>query len=187
MLVQNQMFRFPLVTETRNLPTYLQAPSQAELNALPMTLPQFGTSAQQAAARNPILGPLGFASNITWFPPTGNSEYHGLATQLTRRFSRGMSINIAHTWSHNIDDSTATHNSTALTPRRAQDFMNMRADKSNSALTGARLTFNDLRTAVDARHASNQPPEPVGNWRWVGTYTYESPEFVTVQSGVIPI
>jgi len=23
----------------------------------------------------------------------------------------------------------------------------------------------------------------VGNWRWVGTYTYESPEFVTVQSG----
>ena len=73
LLVQNQMFRFPLVTETRNLPTYLQAPSQAELNALPMTLPQFGTSAQQAAARNPILGPLGFASNITWFPPTGNS------------------------------------------------------------------------------------------------------------------
>ena len=29
LLVQNQMFRFPLVTETRNLPTYLQAPSQA--------------------------------------------------------------------------------------------------------------------------------------------------------------
>ena len=31
LLVQNQMFRFPLVTETRNLPTYLQAPSQAEV------------------------------------------------------------------------------------------------------------------------------------------------------------
>jgi len=23
----------------------------------------------------------------------------------------------------------------------------------------------------------------LGNWRWIGTYTYESPEYVTVQSG----
>src|SRR5207302_718543 len=23
----------------------------------------------------------------------------------------------------------------------------------------------------------------VGNWRWVGTYTYETPEYVTVQTG----
>jgi carboxypeptidase family protein len=186
LLVQNQMFRFPLVTSTRNLPTYMQAPTQAQLDALAMTLPQFGTSAQQALARNPVLGPLGFSSNITWFPPTGNSEYHGLATQLTRRFSRGMSMMVAHTWSHNIDDSTATHNSTALTPRRAQDFMNMSAEKSDSALDRRhRLTFNWTYEPQWMKDSSNWAARNLlGNWRWIGTYTYESPEFVTVQSGV---
>jgi len=185
LLAQNQMFRFPLVTDSLNLPTYLQAPTQSQLDALPLTLPQFGNAAQQAAARNPILGPLGFASNITWFPPIGNSEYHGLATQLTRRFSRGMSMMIAHTWSHNIDDSTATHFSTYLTPRRGQDFMNMRADKSNSALDRRhRLTFNWTYEPQWMKNASNWAARNLlGNWRWIGTYTYESPEFVTVQSG----
>ena len=152
--------------------------------ALPLTLPQM--QALGASVQNPILGPLGFVSNITWWPPIGNSEYHGLATQLTRRFTRGLQLIISHTWSHNIDDSTATHFSTYLTPRREQDFMNLRPDKSNSALDRRhRLSFNWTYEPQWMKDSSNWAAKNlIGNWRWTGTYTYESPEYVTVQSGV---
>jgi hypothetical protein len=184
LLVQNQMFRFPLTTPTQNLPTYFARPSQAALDALPLTLAQMQANA--AARRNPILGPQGFASTITWWPPIGNSEYHGLATQLTRRFARGLQLIVSHTWSHNIDDSTATHFSTYLTPRREQDFMNLRPDKSASALDRRhRLTFNWTYEPSWMQGSSSWAARNlIGNWRWTGTYTYESPEYVTVQSGV---
>jgi len=180
LLVQNQMFRFAPVQADRTLPTYLSRPSQAALDASTLTLAQL-----QAISRNPVLGPLGFTSNITWWPPIGNSFYHGLATQVTKRMSRGLQFVGAYTWSHNIDDSTATHFSTFLTPRREQDFMNLRNDKANSALDRRhRLTLSwtyDSQWMNDA--TSWFARNLIGNWRFVGTYTYESPEFVTVQSG----
>ena len=63
------------------------------------------------------------------------SSYHGLALQLNRRFSNGLQFQGAYTWSHLIDNSTADFNTTALTPRRAQDFQNLTADK---AILGSR-------------------------------------------------
>ena len=181
LLVQNRMFRLPKVTSDRNLPTYLSAPSQSTLNALPWTLAQI-----QAFSNNPILGPLGFTSNITSWPPIGNSFYHGLATQVNRRFSKGLSAIVSYTWSHNIDDSTATHFSTWLTPRREQDFVNLRPDKAASALDRRhRLTLNWVYETPWMKDASNWAAKNViGNWRWTTSYTYESPEFATAQSGV---
>jgi hypothetical protein len=134
---------------------------------------------------NPILGPLGFTSTITWWPPIGNSFYHGFATQLTRRFSGGLYFVGAYTWSHNIDDSTATHFSTFLTPRREQDFLNLRNDKASSALDRRhRLTLSwDYQSQWLSNASSWFAKNVLGNWRFTGTYTYESPEFVTVQSG----
>ena len=183
LLVQNQMFRFAPIQPRNSLPTFLTPPSQATLDALPLTLQQLQGTA--GAARNPILGPRGFTSTITWWPPIGNSFYHGLATQVTRRFSRGIQFVGAYTWSHNIDDSTATHFTTFLTPRREQDFMNLRSDKAASALDRRhRLTFSWTYEPQWFKDASSWAMKNiVGNWRWVGTYTYESPEFVTVQSG----
>jgi hypothetical protein len=183
LLVQNQMLRVAPVQPDRSLPTYLNRPSQAALNALPLTLEQLQNNI--TAVRNPILGPRGFASTITWWPPAGNSSYHGLATQVTRRFSRGLQFIGAHTWSHNIDDSTATHFSTFLTPRRQQDFLNLRQDRSSSALDRRhRLTLSWNYEPQWMRTASSWISRNLlGNWRWTGTYTYESPEFVTAQSG----
>jgi hypothetical protein len=183
LLVQNQMFRFAPVQPNNSLPTYLTRPSQAALDALPLTLQQLQSTA--GAVRNPVLGPLGFTSNITWWPPIGNSFYHGLATQVTRRFSRGLQFVGAYTWSHNIDDSTATHFTTFLTPRREQDFENLRNDRSVSALDRRhRLTFSWNYEPQWYKDASSWAMKNiVGNWRWTGTYTYESPEYVTVQSG----
>jgi hypothetical protein len=180
LLVQQQINKYPTVTPTRSLPTYLQAPSQAQLDALPLTLDDL-----QAADNNPVYGPLGFLSNITAWPPVGNSVYHGLALQLNRRFAHGFQMVSSYTWSHNIDDSTATHFSTELTPRRAQDFQNLRAERASSALDRRhRLTINGLWEMPQFSHSTNWfAKNLIGNWRWVGTYTYESPEYVTAQSG----
>jgi outer membrane receptor protein involved in Fe transport len=181
LLVQEQINKYPRVTPTRFLPTYLQAPSQAQLDALPLTLGDI-----KAVSNNPIYGPLGFLSNITAWPPIGNSSYHGLALQLNRRFASGFQMVGAYTWSHNIDDSTATHFSTELTPRRPQDFQNLRPDRASSALDRRqRLTITGLWEMPQFSHSSSWIAKNViGNWRWVGTYTYESPEYVEAQSGL---
>jgi hypothetical protein len=101
------------VTATRNLPTYLQAPTQAQLDSLPLTLAQL----QAINPFDPAFYNAGFTTYITGRPPIGNSSYHGMALQLNRRFAKGFSTIASYTWSHNIDDSTATHFSTLLTPR----------------------------------------------------------------------
>jgi hypothetical protein len=180
MLVQNQFDRIAPVQPGHSLPTYLQAPTQTTLDALPLTLAQL-----QAQGSNPIMGPNGFTSKITWWAPIGNSAYHGLATQITKRMSRGIQFVGAYTWSHNEDNSTATHFTTYLTPRREMDFQNLRQDWSASALDRRhRLTFNWIYDSQWFKESSSWfTKNLIGNWRWVGTYTYESPEYVTAQSG----
>src|SRR5207247_10687773 len=115
LLVQNQMFRFAPVQPGHSLSTYLTAPSQATLDALPLTLAQLQNNL--TAARNPVLGPYGFASTITWLAPLGKSMYHGLAAQSTRRFSRPFQCVETSTWSHTIHDGLVTHYQTFLTLR----------------------------------------------------------------------
>jgi hypothetical protein len=181
LLVQQQINKFSPVTPTRFLPTYLQAPSQAQLNALPLTLDDL-----QAVSNNPIYGPLGFLGNITAWPPIGNSIYHGLALQLNRRFANGFQMVGSYTWSHNIDDSTATHFSTYLTPRRPQDFQDLRPERASSALDRRhRLTINGLWEVPFFSHSTSwMARNLIGNWRLVSTYTYESPEYAEAQSGL---
>ena len=181
LLVQQQINKYPKVTPTRFLPTYLQTPSQAQLDALPLTLDDFDN-----VSNNPLYGPLGFTSNITAWPPVGNSIYHGLAVQLNRRFAHGFQMVGSYTWSHNIDDSTATHFSTYLTPRRPQDFQNLSPERASSALDRRqRLTISGLWEMPFFKPSNSwMARNLLGNWRLVSTYTYESPEYVDAQSGI---
>ena len=180
LLVQEQLNKVAKVTQDRYLPTYLQAPSQSALDGLPWTL-----GGIKAFSNNPVYGPLGFLSNITAWPPVGNSVYHGLATQLNRRFARGFEMIGSYTWSHNIDDSTATHFATYLTPRRPQDFQNLRPDRASSALDRRqRLTLSGLWELPYFSHANSwMARNLIGNWRFVSSFTYETPEWVEAQSG----
>ena len=183
LLAQNQLNKQNAVDATHFLPTYLSAPSQTELNGLSNTL----AGLQARSKLVPAYANAGFnGSNITGFMPWSDSSYHGLATQLTRRFARGFQGTAAYTWSHNIDDATATHFSTLLSPRRPQDFQNLSADRSNSPLDRRhRLTVNWLWEMPYLAHSSSWAAKNlIGNWRFVGTYTAESGEWVTAQSAV---
>jgi hypothetical protein len=180
--VQQRINKRAPVTAANSLPTFLTAPSQATLDSLPTTLAQL----QSISNLVPAFAAAGFTNPaFVEDSPVGNSTYHGLAAQLNRRFSNNLQFQGAYTWSHLIDDSTADFNTTALTPRRAQDFQNLRADKSTSALDRRqRLSFAAYYESPWFRKSNWMMKNIVGNWTFAPIYTVESGESMTVQSAV---
>ncbi len=178
--IQTRLNKQAVVTPTHNLPTYLTPPSQATLDALPLTLDQISSESNL----RPQFQAAGFTNGgFVYNNPAGNSTYHGWATQLTRRFSDGLQFQAAYTWSHLIDDSTADFFTTLLTPRRPQDFQNLRNDRSNSALDRRhRITVAALYEMPWFKHSNWYAKNLIGNWNVAPIYTYETPEYVTVQS-----
>ena len=176
----------PVVSANRSLPTYLQRPSQGELDGLGLTLDDLTNEFNAGGFFLPEFLDAGFENLIFAFPNRGNSVYHGLATEVTRRYANGLLFKGAYTWSHNIDDSTADLFSTLLSPRRPQDFQNMRAERSTSFLDRRqRFTFNWVYDAPWMKsHQHWLARNLVGNWIFSGTYTAESPQYATVQSGL---
>lgn len=178
-----------IVTPQNGIPTYLQAPSQATLNASPNSYDPspagLGTLNQ---LQNANLEPAnfvnaGFGSAITAFIPAGWSTYHALQSNLTRRFSNGLTFQAAYTWSHTIDNSTADFHTSDITPRRPENFFNFAADKSNSALDHAqRFTLAMVYDLPYFKNGSWFMKNVVGNWQFSPVYTYESGEWVTVQA-----
>ncbi len=181
LLFQNQINRAPLVTPSTNLPLFYSQPSAATLNGLSLTLAQLQAS---SSIRNNLLYNSGYQSTITGYLPIGNSSYEGLATELSKRFSDHFLFKGSYTWSHLIDDSTAEVNSTTLSPRRAQDFQNLRAERASSALDRRqRFTFTSIYELPKLVKADNWIAKNViGNWQVSGVYTYEAPEWGTPQS-----
>ena len=92
----------------------------------------------------------------------------------------------SYTLSHNIDDSTDLVFATLLTPRRPQDFLHLANDRSSSALDRRhRFTFSTIYDVPWFKNSSNWfTKNIVGNWSVNGTYTFESPEYAAVQSGI---
>jgi hypothetical protein len=177
--VQQRMNISSPVTSANALPTFFSEPTAGQLGGLTRTLGDIPTDnvlPQFAAA--------GFLNGIVENAPIGNSSYNGLALELRRRFSKGLQLIGAYTWSHNIDDSTADFFTTVLTPRRAQDFQNLRAERSSSALDRRhRLTVTALYDVPFFKGNHNWfTKNLLGNWEIAPIYTYESPEYATVQS-----
>lgn len=183
LLFQTQLNRIAIVTPDHQLPTFLQAPSQSALDALPLNLA--GLTAERNARGN-IFAQHGFTSVITAYVPTGNSTYHGLALDLNRRFSKNLLLKAGYTWSHAIDDSTAEVNSTAITPRRPQDFFNRDAEKASSLLDRRqRFVFSWLYETPWFSGSSNWALKHVlGGYQFSGTYSAEAGEWATPQSAV---
>lgn len=185
---QSRLNIYPLVSPSNYIPTFFANPGAATFASLGRTLNDVenyivpgGTPDQPFNS----LASLGSANNITGYAPQSSSLYNGLALQLNRRFSNGLQFIAAYTWSHLEDNATATNFSTYLTPRRAQDFQDMHAEWSNSALDHRqRFTFSPVYEFQPFQNGNWFVKNIVGNWNISGTYTYETPEYATAQSGL---
>jgi hypothetical protein len=180
--VQARLNRQTQTSLSQYLPTYTTAPSQAQLNSLPFTLDQI----QANPSYVPAYANAGFnGSNVVGFMNYGASNYNGLQTQFSRNFTNGLQFQVAWTWSHAFDNSTADVFSTYLTPRRAQDFQNFASDWSTSALDRRhRVTVEAIYDLPFFKNSSWLMKNVVGNWQFSPIYTFESPEYATVQSGL---
>lgn len=134
----------------------------------------------------PTWANAGFTGKITSYQPWSSSNYNGLVTNLTRRFERGLQMNLSYTWSKTMDDATAEVFATVLTPRRPQDSQCVKCDYGRSALD--RTHRVSLEAFWDLPYYKNSNSflmrNVVGNWKIVPIYTYESPEYATALSGV---
>jgi hypothetical protein len=195
--VQSRINRQSLVSNTPEtattgfLPTYLQAPSQATLNALPLALcvpDASGACVSGLQSRSSLLpqyANAGLARSITADLPIGGSNYHGLESSLQRRFSNGLTFQAAYTYSRTIDNSTADFFTTSLTPRRPQDFQDIGADRSVSPLSRThRFTLAAVYDLPFFKSGNWLMKNVVGNWAFSPIYTYESSQWADVQSAL---
>jgi hypothetical protein len=184
---QTQLNYNPLVSPSNYIPTYLTMPSAATFASEPRTLGQVESYiVPGGTADDPYnsLAAYGSAAKMTGYNPEATSTYHGLALQLNRRLANGLNLLVAYTWSHLLDDATATNFSTYLTPRRSQNWQDLKADWASSALDRRqRFTLTPIYDWQPFKNGNWFLKNLVGNWNISGTYTYQSPEYATVQSG----
>ena len=182
LILQTQLDRESPVTATTNIPTLLSAPSAAALAAMPLTV----GAIRSLGDTIPLYQSAGFTNTVTSYQPLGYSQYNGLQAELRRRVAHGLLFQAAYTWSHLIDNSTAEVASTYLTPRRPENFQDLAAEKASSALDHRqRGTIALIYDAPWMKQDRNWVLKNiVGNWEIAPIYTYETPEYYTVQSGV---
>jgi hypothetical protein len=163
------------------LPTFLTAPSQATLNSLSLTLDDINARSSFV----PSFANAGFnGAAVVGFLSNGNSTYHGASGQLQKRFSAGVQMTAAYTWSKLIDDTTAEVFSTVLAPRRVEDFQNLRRERAVSALDHPhRFVTAWIYEVPWFRNGEGLARTLAGGWQIAGTYTAESGQAVTIRSG----
>ncbi len=182
--VQNRINIVPVVNAQNGLPTYTVAPTQAQLDGLTNTLANLRSLFNASGFINPSYLNNGFTGPIVGFLPFGDSIYHGLQTQLNRRFSNGLQFQAAYTYSHNIDNSTADFFSTIVAPRRPQDFQNLKSERSNSVLDHRhRFTISAIYEVPWFKNGNWFKKNVLGNYEFAPIYTWESGQWGTVQSG----
>lgn len=85
--------------------------------------------------------PLPQDNTITNYTPYGHSSYHGLDAQIERRFANGLSMSVAYTWSHSLDNVSEQFGDT--TSNGQQDLSNWNSSRGNSTFdTRQRLVGN---------------------------------------------
>jgi Carboxypeptidase regulatory-like domain len=182
--VQARLNRQRKTNATNYLPMFYTMPDQSTIDALAAVNTYSSINANPSIV--PAYNDAGFnGNNVVGFMPWGFSQYHGLQTQLNRSFTNGLQFQVAWTWSHALDNSTADVFSTYITPRRSQDSNCFACDYATSALDRRhRLTAQLLYDVPYGKHSDNWVTKNVlGNWEIGPNYTFQSPEYATVQTG----
>ncbi len=121
--------------------------------------------------------------------PNGNSTYHALQTKLTNRFSHGLTLLVAYTWSKSISDG----NVMAGGGPAGQDFYNRRLEKS--------LSTDDVPQNLSIAYTYELPFGPgkhflksgiagkiAGGWQFTGVQQYQTGKPVTLTANnTLPI
>jgi hypothetical protein len=90
----------------------------------------------------------------------GNSVYHGLTTNLRKRFSSNWEMLASYTWSHTIDDSTDLQ-----TPLSPQDNFQPRLERSNSMFDQRhRFVWSGIFQSRSVAGGSNFVNHLLSNW-----------------------
>jgi hypothetical protein len=194
--MQIQLNKQPITTATNHLQMFAGTPDPGSLSGL-QSLSEMAPSdaaGQSYLSFVPAYAAGGFGptgpddengyNNITSYQPFGQSIYHGASAQITRRMQHGLQLNAAYTFSKALDNSTADVFSTVLSPRRPQDFQNVAADYSRSALDHThRLTVEFMWDIPYFKSDSHWVlRNALGNWEIAPIYTYQTPEYSDVQS-----
>ncbi len=167
------------------LPTFITgAPTQAQIDALPAgTLTLADINARSNLV--PRYAQAGFdGASVVAFLSNGNSTYHGASGQVTKRLTKGFQMTAAYTWSHLIDDTTAEVFSTVLSPRRVEDFQNLRRERATSGLDHRhRFVVSSIYELPWFKNSQGLARTLLGGFSISGTYTAESGERITIRSG----
>ena len=126
----------------------LAEPLYADYNqASPQPTPTSNLTLQQ---RRPIQN----FSAITWWNDNGWSTYNGLQAVLERRMSGGFSFTDSFTWSHTMDNSTQSLDTSNGNNCSPQDVRNLAAEKGpanfDQRLTSATSVLWEIRLEEDA-------------------------------------
>lgn len=180
---QDQINIQPQVTAANQLPTLPYGPTFVVAAPGVQTLGKLNVPNGNIL---PAYLAAGFTTKITSYQPFSGSNYNGLITNLTRRFQNGLQMNLSYTYSKTMDNATAEVFATSLTPRRPRNSQNVSADYSRSALDRThRATLEALYDLPFFKNSGNfLKRNLIGNWQISPIYTYESPEYATVLSGV---
>ncbi len=166
-----------------SIPTFYSRPTAAQLSGLPTLLTVINNSPTA------LIGDLeqyGFAGTVTAFPNTGESKYDGGSVSLTRRFSRGLGLTAAYTFSKTLDNSTNELNSSALNPRRPQDIFNVDDEMSLSALDIPHRFVVSFNYDLPFFNKDKNPylRAALGGWSINGIFQAQSGQPITVLSGI---
>ncbi len=155
----------------------------AVADSLPLTLADLQAQSNDVPAYANCRVSMGRESSLS--NPSDNPSTMGCRHNFQRNFNNGLQFQSAYTWSHAEDNSTADVFSTYLTPRRPQDFQNFAGDMEHFG-TGspASLYGQVIYDLPFFKNAGWVQKNVVGNWEFAPVYTFQSPEYATVQSGV---
>jgi len=190
--IQDRLDIQSLVNSNHFLPTFTSVPSPATIAGLTTTLAGLKAPAGCVIPGScfivPAYAAAGFtgAGGITAEIPGGWSDYHAMDLTVNRRFTNGLQVLGSYTWSHNIDNSDAMLNTTALNPRRPQDFFSTgQAEKANSLLDRRnRIVAAAVYELPFFKSSSGAMKAILGGWQISPSYVLESPQYATVQSAV---